>query len=127
MHFTRSFIFLVQYFSATPDIFADLCPFPSLHLNMFPLVYSVMYILCNEEPLWMSLCLNNLNLQLEYKGSWKKTALHQYALGSLLSYKFTLSSGVLEIKFLIFNFHFIFYALYHPQFSFSYLQIASTQ
>ncbi|KAG5543961.1 hypothetical protein RHGRI_016641 [Rhododendron griersonianum] len=39
-------------------------------------VCSVMYILCNEEPLWMSLCLNNLNGQLQYKGSWKKTALN---------------------------------------------------
>ncbi|KAL8030270.1 hypothetical protein ABFX02_14G275400 [Erythranthe guttata] len=38
---------------------------------------SVMYILCNEEPLWMSLCLSIVNRQLEYKGSWKKTALHQ--------------------------------------------------
>ncbi|KAI8550342.1 hypothetical protein RHMOL_Rhmol06G0098000 [Rhododendron molle] len=39
-------------------------------------VSSVMYILCNEEPLWMSLCLNNLNGPLQYKGSWKKTALN---------------------------------------------------
>lgn len=37
---------------------------------------SVMYILCNEEPLWMNLCLNNENLQLQYKGSWKRTTLH---------------------------------------------------
>ncbi|CAK9163566.1 unnamed protein product [Ilex paraguariensis] len=40
-------------------------------------VSSVMYILCNEEPLWMSLCLNNINRHLQYKGSWKKTTLHQ--------------------------------------------------
>ncbi|KAH6816982.1 transferase [Perilla frutescens var. frutescens] len=40
-------------------------------------VSSVLYILCNEEPLWMSLCLGIVNRQLEYKGSWKKTALHQ--------------------------------------------------
>ncbi|KAL0322891.1 UNVERIFIED_CONTAM: F-box protein [Sesamum angustifolium] len=40
-------------------------------------VSSVMYILCNEEPLWMSLCLGIVNRQLEYKGSWKKTTLHQ--------------------------------------------------
>ncbi|KAL2504282.1 F-box protein [Abeliophyllum distichum] len=40
-------------------------------------VSSVMYILCNEEPLWMSLCLNNVNRHIEYKGSWKKTTLHQ--------------------------------------------------
>ncbi|KAI3460046.1 hypothetical protein Pfo_016709 [Paulownia fortunei] len=40
-------------------------------------VSSVMYILCNEEPLWLSLCLSIVNRQLEYKGSWKKTALHQ--------------------------------------------------
>ncbi|PSR99866.1 F-box protein [Actinidia chinensis var. chinensis] len=40
-------------------------------------VSSVMYIICNEEPLWMSLCLSNLNGQLKYTGSWKKTALDQ--------------------------------------------------
>ncbi|KAK9069527.1 hypothetical protein SSX86_011431 [Deinandra increscens subsp. villosa] len=37
---------------------------------------SVMYILCNEEPLWMNLCLNKENRELEYKGSWKRTTLH---------------------------------------------------
>ncbi|KAL3504772.1 hypothetical protein ACH5RR_034613 [Cinchona calisaya] len=40
-------------------------------------VSSVMYIFCNEEPLWMTLSLKNVNRQLEYKGSWKKTTLHQ--------------------------------------------------
>ncbi|KAL8487909.1 hypothetical protein ACS0TY_024268 [Phlomoides rotata] len=40
-------------------------------------VSSVMYILCNEEPLWMGLCLSIINRQLEYRGSWKKTTLHQ--------------------------------------------------
>lgn len=39
---------------------------------------SVMYILCNEEPLWMSICLDIANRQLQYKGSWKRTALDQY-------------------------------------------------
>ncbi|CAJ1974081.1 unnamed protein product [Sphenostylis stenocarpa] len=39
-------------------------------------VSSVMYILCNEEPLWMSLCLKGASGLLQYKGSWKKTALH---------------------------------------------------
>ncbi|GER40263.1 bifunctional arginine demethylase andlysyl-hydroxylase JMJD6 [Striga asiatica] len=43
-------------------------------------VSSVMYILCNEEPLWMGMCLSILNHELEYKGSWKKTALHQLGL-----------------------------------------------
>ncbi|KNA15547.1 hypothetical protein SOVF_097330 [Spinacia oleracea] len=38
-------------------------------------VSSVMYIFCNEEPLWMSLCLKTASGLLEYKGSWKKTAL----------------------------------------------------
>lgn len=38
---------------------------------------SVMYILCNEEPLWMNLCLNNENRELQYKGSWKRTTLHR--------------------------------------------------
>ncbi|KAL8231955.1 hypothetical protein R6Q57_001733 [Mikania cordata] len=37
---------------------------------------SVMYILCNEEPLWMNLCLNKENRGLQYKGSWKRTTLH---------------------------------------------------
>uniref|UniRef100_A0A7N0UM70 F-box protein n=1 Tax=Kalanchoe fedtschenkoi TaxID=63787 RepID=A0A7N0UM70_KALFE len=40
-------------------------------------VSSVMYIFCNEEPLWMNLCLKTAKGQLQYKGSWKKTALHQ--------------------------------------------------
>ncbi|KAK4747488.1 hypothetical protein SAY87_014074 [Trapa incisa] len=39
-------------------------------------VSSVMYILCNEEPLWMSLCVKKANGQLRYRGSWKKTTLH---------------------------------------------------
>ncbi|KAL6179441.1 hypothetical protein ACLB2K_050956 [Fragaria x ananassa] len=39
-------------------------------------VSSVMYIFCNEEPLWLSICLNTLNGPLQYKGSWKKTVLH---------------------------------------------------
>ncbi|KFK42213.1 hypothetical protein AALP_AA2G226200 [Arabis alpina] len=39
-------------------------------------VSSVTYILCNEEPLWMSLCLKSAKGPLEYKGSWKKTTLH---------------------------------------------------
>ncbi|CAI9294116.1 unnamed protein product [Lactuca saligna] len=38
---------------------------------------SVMYILYNEEPLWMNLCLNNENRELQYKGSWKRTTLHR--------------------------------------------------
>lgn len=37
---------------------------------------SVMYIFCNEEPLWMNLCLNKENRQFQYKGSWKRTTLH---------------------------------------------------
>ncbi|KAL3514196.1 hypothetical protein ACH5RR_026913 [Cinchona calisaya] len=40
-------------------------------------VSSVMCIFCNEDPLWMTLCLKNVNRQLEYKGSWKRTTLHQ--------------------------------------------------
>ncbi|KAJ4826712.1 hypothetical protein Tsubulata_028933 [Turnera subulata] len=39
-------------------------------------VSSVMYIFCNEEPLWMSLCLSLVNGPVQYKGCWKKTALH---------------------------------------------------
>ncbi|KAF0899240.1 hypothetical protein E2562_015901 [Oryza meyeriana var. granulata] len=44
-------------------------------------VSSVMYILCNEEPLWMSKCLSVGGL-LAYKGSWKKTALSRVNLCS---------------------------------------------
>ncbi|XP_052202408.1 lysine-specific demethylase JMJ21 [Diospyros lotus] len=72
-----------------PDALGDLRVFPdeiicAILTNLTPrdvarlsCVSSVMYILCNEEPLWMSLCLNNVNGQLQYKGSWKKTALSQ--------------------------------------------------
>ncbi|XP_020257462.1 F-box protein At1g78280 isoform X2 [Asparagus officinalis] len=42
-----------------------------------------MYTLCNEEPLWMSLCLRDGG-QLQYKGSWKKTTLHQQNLFTAL-------------------------------------------
>ncbi|GMN45361.1 hypothetical protein TIFTF001_014549 [Ficus carica] len=38
-------------------------------------VSSVVYVLCNEEPLWMSLCLHRITGPLQYRGSWKKTAL----------------------------------------------------
>ncbi|XP_044474735.1 F-box protein At1g78280 isoform X1 [Mangifera indica] len=38
-------------------------------------VSSVMYIFCNEEPLWMSLCVRKASGLLQYKGSWKKTTL----------------------------------------------------
>ncbi|EOY30600.1 Transferases, transferring glycosyl groups, putative isoform 1 [Theobroma cacao] len=38
--------------------------------------FCVMYIFCNEEQLWMSLCLKKVNDPLQYKVSWKKTALH---------------------------------------------------
>lgn len=40
-------------------------------------VSSVMYIFCNEEPLWMSLCLKTASGVLEYKDSWKKTVLQE--------------------------------------------------
>ncbi|KAK4434216.1 F-box protein [Sesamum alatum] len=56
------------------DILTTLTPRDVARLSC---VSSVMYILCNEEPLWMSLCLSIVNRQLEYKGSWKKTTLHQ--------------------------------------------------
>ncbi|KAJ0085666.1 hypothetical protein Patl1_08559 [Pistacia atlantica] len=38
-------------------------------------VSSVMYIFCNEEPLWTGLCVRKANGLLQYKGSWKKTTL----------------------------------------------------
>ncbi|VFQ79001.1 unnamed protein product [Cuscuta campestris] len=40
-------------------------------------VSSVLYIFCNEEPLWMSLCLDSIQHPLWYKGSWKKTTMDQ--------------------------------------------------
>lgn len=43
---------------------------------------SAMYILCNEEPLWMSVCLKRANGQLQYRGSWKETTLYLYDLKS---------------------------------------------
>ncbi|KAI3740540.1 hypothetical protein L2E82_31008 [Cichorium intybus] len=51
---------------------------------------SVIYIFCNEEPLWMNLCLNNENRELQYKGSWKKTTLDRISQRSAkkLSMKF---------------------------------------
>ncbi|XP_020593236.1 F-box protein At1g78280 [Phalaenopsis equestris] len=39
-------------------------------------VSSVLYVLCNEEPLWMNLCLRDGG-QFEYKGSWKRTTLYR--------------------------------------------------
>ncbi|OAY76222.1 F-box protein [Ananas comosus] len=47
---------------------------PPSDLGRLACVSSVMYILCNEEPLWMSKCLSTGGL-IEYKGSWRKTTL----------------------------------------------------
>ncbi|KAF3320802.1 F-box protein [Carex littledalei] len=43
-------------------------------LGRLSCVSSVMYIFCNEEPLWMNKCLS-IGGSIDYKGSWKKTAL----------------------------------------------------
>eukprot|EP00249_Psilotum_nudum_P029798 c41182_g1_i1 orf=3-365(-) len=40
-------------------------------------VSSVFYILCNEEPLWKKLCLQKQKGLIEYKGSWRQTALEK--------------------------------------------------
>jgi hypothetical protein len=45
----------------------------------FSIFNSVMYIFCNEEPLWMNKCFSAGGL-LEFKGSWKSTALSRSAL-----------------------------------------------
>ncbi|XAR62141.1 hypothetical protein NMG60_11016777 [Bertholletia excelsa] len=78
-----------------PDALGDLRVLPdeiicAILVNLTPrdvarlsCVSSVMYILCNEEPLWMSLCLSNVNGQLQYQGSWKKTMLNQLHLPNL--------------------------------------------
>ncbi|KAH7683481.1 Clavaminate synthase-like protein [Dioscorea alata] len=45
-------------------------------LGRLSCVSSVMYVLCNEEPLWMNLSLKAGGV-IKYKGSWKKTVLFQ--------------------------------------------------
>ncbi|OEL37244.1 F-box protein [Dichanthelium oligosanthes] len=47
---------------------------PPADIGRLACASSVMYILCNEEPLWMSKCLS-IGGPLEYRGSWKKTTL----------------------------------------------------
>ncbi|KAI6687816.1 hypothetical protein NL676_024644 [Syzygium grande] len=73
-----------------PGALGDLCVLPdevicSILENFSPrdvarlsCVSSAMYILCNEEPLWMSLCLNSKRSDklLQYRGSWKETTLY---------------------------------------------------
>ncbi|TYH31063.1 hypothetical protein ES288_A01G143900v1 [Gossypium darwinii] len=65
-------------FNLLPDelICAILDYLTPLEIARLACVSSVMYIFCNEEPLWMSLCLKKVNGPLPYKGSWKKTTLH---------------------------------------------------
>uniref|UniRef100_A0A0D6R5E3 JmjC domain-containing protein n=1 Tax=Araucaria cunninghamii TaxID=56994 RepID=A0A0D6R5E3_ARACU len=43
-------------------------------------VSSVLYIFCNEEPLWMKLCLENFDGTLQYRGSWKETTIEKLCL-----------------------------------------------
>lgn len=45
-------------------------------LGRLSCVSSVLYILCNEDPLWMNLCLRDGG-QFEFRGSWKKTTLYR--------------------------------------------------
>ncbi|KAJ0988627.1 hypothetical protein J5N97_006983 [Dioscorea zingiberensis] len=45
-------------------------------LGRLSCVSSVMYVFCNEEPLWMNLILKTGGL-IKYRGSWKKTVLYQ--------------------------------------------------
>ncbi|KAI5061372.1 hypothetical protein GOP47_0023877 [Adiantum capillus-veneris] len=40
-------------------------------------VSRVFYIFCNEEPLWMKLCSNNVDGLLKYAGTWRKTVLER--------------------------------------------------
>ncbi|OQU92485.1 hypothetical protein SORBI_3001G350900 [Sorghum bicolor] len=54
---------------------------PPADIGRLACVSSVMYILCNEEPLWMTKCLS-IGGPLEYKGSWKKTTLCRLGLCS---------------------------------------------
>lgn len=71
-----------------PDALGHLCVLPdelicailehlsSSDLGRLSCVSSVLYILCNEEPLWMNLCLRDGG-QFEYKGSWRRTTLYR--------------------------------------------------
>lgn len=72
-------IYLVACFFFKGNIDRSMIQFSVTYLiTGFFFIRSVMYILCNEEPLWMSLCLKGTFGLLQYKGSWKKTALQQY-------------------------------------------------
>lgn len=70
-------LFFLLHFSNFP-IFSVLNIFSSAFFLLGLNLFSVMFIFCNEEPLWMSLCLKKINGPLQYKGSWKKTTLHLY-------------------------------------------------
>ena len=41
---------------------------------------SVFYIFCNEDPLWMKLCLNTHEGLLQYSGTWKHTVLQKWVM-----------------------------------------------
>ncbi|KAF4368421.1 hypothetical protein F8388_015785 [Cannabis sativa] len=71
-------------------------------------VSSVMYILCNEEPLWMKQCFRSLNGPIQYKGSWKKTTLH--LLGHLVGE--TDELGGKQLRFDGFNSWFLYKRIY---------------
>jgi len=60
------------------EIISDvLCYLSPRDVASLACVSSVMYVFCNEEPLWMTLCLKNASRMVEYKGSWKRTYLQQ--------------------------------------------------
>lgn len=62
-------------------------------------LFSVMYILCNEEPLWMSQCLRDGG-QLEFRDTWKKTTLHRLSrlAFSTVTFRSFLSLKILGMK-----------------------------
>ncbi|BBN10747.1 histone arginine demethylase JMJD6 [Marchantia polymorpha subsp. ruderalis] len=53
---------------------------PPRDVGTLACVSSVFYIFCNEEPLWMQLCLEKHEGGLDYKGTWRQTALEKLGL-----------------------------------------------
>ncbi|KAF3781067.1 F-box protein [Nymphaea thermarum] len=51
---------------------------PPSDIGRLACVSSVLYIFCNEEPLWMGICLRRAGGLFEYRGTWKATALCEY-------------------------------------------------
>lgn len=99
----KIFGFFFSVFVGVVEVSADkFCDFCSIR--------SVVYVLCNEEPLWMSLCLHRITGPLQYRGSWKKTALLLYVsdnLHRLKTIQLFFTFVVFELKFYFISFFFL--------------------